>query len=45
MTILEELWSGTLSAGGKNYYLGKDIKEDTAKAQLPLRNTRSANRN
>ena len=32
MTILEELWSGTLSAGGKNYYLGEDIKEATAKA-------------
>ena len=32
MTILEELWSGTLSAGGKNYYLGEDIKEATTKA-------------
>ena len=32
MTILEELWSGTLSAGVKNYYLGEDIKEATAKA-------------
>ena len=32
MTILEELWSGMLSAGGKNYYLGEDIKEATAKA-------------
>ena len=32
MTILEELWSSTLSAGGKNYYLDEDIKEATAKA-------------
>ena len=31
MTILEELWSGTLSAGVKNYYLGEDIKEATEK--------------
>ena len=31
MTILEELWSGTLSAGGKNDYLGEDIKEATEK--------------
>ena len=34
MTILEELWSGTLSAGGKNYYLGEDIMEATAKTAV-----------
>ena len=34
MTILEELWSGTLSAGGKNYYLGDDIEEATAKTAV-----------